>query len=449
MSNQTLPGSSKKTKAAPTGKTQQARQARGRLYRRQTARVEERRDGKPLVFGWGKHLSRRQKTKIQTRAFWVFAIVAILAVVLVLGYSFYYVNYLVPAQPIVSVNGQQIPQSLFRKLNYYLSQTYANQLASVQTQLTAAQQEANSSDPATKAAGQQEVNNLTNEQTTLNAQYSIPTVGSVSEEDLVDDVLIQAQIPLLEAKGVPAAELEATPQEINAKLAAFKKSFPPTVTYSQFLSSAKMSEDDFRQILAIIVRRDNLQRYLQGLIGPTAFQVHGWLIQANSQSEANKFLTQLKGYSAADLPAEFQKLAKRSSRDANTKAQGGDMGWLVTGDTNIAGGAVAEKWFFAPTRKVGDLSQAFKILDGQYDIYYVSAIDPHRPLDSTTASSLKSNALDNWISLLKSDPQVQIGVIDTTKQLDPNNFPPNLPAGAPSAQPGSTGLIGGSASDEW
>ena len=40
MSNQTLPESAKKTKAAPTGKSQQARQARGRLYRRQTARVE-------------------------------------------------------------------------------------------------------------------------------------------------------------------------------------------------------------------------------------------------------------------------------------------------------------------------------------------------------------------------------------------------------------------------
>lgn len=438
MSNQTLPESSKKTKAAPTSKAQQARQARGRLYRRQTARVEERRDGKPLIFGWGKQLSRRQKTKIQTRAFWVFTVVAILAVVGVLGYSFFYVNYIVPAQPIVTVNGQAIPQSLYRKLNYYISQNLANQIASVQSQLSAAQQKANSNDPTTKAEGTQEVTNLNNQLTALQAQWSIPTVSAVSSEDLVDDVLIQSQIPVLEAQGVPAAELEATPQKIDAKLASFKKSFPVTVSYSQFLSSAKMSEDDFRQVLAIIVRRDNMQQYQQSLIGPTGYQVHAWLIQANSTDEANKFLTQLKGVSAAQLPAEFQKLAKRSSRDANTKAQGGDVGWVTNGDSNIDGKAIAENWLFDRSRKVGDLSPALKIVNGVYDIYYISAIDPHRPISSSDLSTLRSNALDTWIGIIKTEPQVHIGEIDSTKQLDPNNFPANLPEGAPSTQPGAT-----------
>lgn len=439
MSNQTLPGSSKKTKAAPTNKNQQARQARGRLYRRQTARVEERRDGKPLIFGWGKRLSRRQKTKIQTRAFWAFTIVALLAVVSVLGYSFYYVNYAVPAQPIVTVNGEAIPQSLFRKLNYYLSQRIANQMASVQTQLTAAQQDAKSTDPATQAQGTQKANDLSNQLQTLQAQFSIPTVSAVSSEDLIDDVLIQSQIPLLEAKGVPAAELEATPKGIDTLLASFKKSFPPTVSYSQFLSSAKMSEDDFRQVLAIIVRRNNMQQYQQSLIGPTGYQVHAWLLQANSVDEANKFLKQLKGFSAAELPTEFQKLARRSSRDANTKAQGGDVGWVTNGDTNIDGKAVAERWLFDPARKAGDLSPALKIVNGVYDIYYISAVDAHRPIAASDLSSLRANALDTWIALVKIEPQVHIGNIDSNKQLDPNNFPVNLPAGAPSNQPGGIG----------
>ncbi len=347
-------------------------------------------------------------------------------------------NYIVPAQPIVTVNGQAIPQSLYRKLNYYISQNLANQIASVQSQLSAAQQKANSNDPTTKAEGTQEVTNLNNQLTALQAQWSIPTVSAVSSEDLVDDVLIQSQIPVLEAQGVPAAELEATPQKIDAKLASFKKSFPVTVSYSQFLSSAKMSEDDFRQVLAIIVRRDNMQQYQQSLIGPTGYQVHAWLIQANSTDEANKFLTQLKGVSAAQLPAEFQKLAKRSSRDANTKAQGGDVGWVTNGDSNIDGKAIAENWLFDRSRKVGDLSPALKIVNGVYDIYYISAIDPHRPISSSDLSTLRSNALDTWIGIIKTEPQVHIGEIDSTKQLDPNNFPANLPEGAPSTQPGAT-----------
>ncbi len=436
MSNRTLPESSKKAKEAPSGKAQQARQARGRLYRRQTARVEERRDGKPLVFGWGKHLSRRQKTRIQTRAFWAFLIVAILAVVSVLGYSYYYVNYAVPAQPIVTVNGQKVPQSLFRKLNFYLAQDLSNQLAALQVKMNAAQQKANSPDNVTKAEGEKELNDLQTQQQTLQAQFSIPTVGAVSEEDLVDDVLIQEQIPQLEAKGVPASALEASPQDIDAKLAAFKKAFPPTVTYSQFLNAAKMSEDDFRQVLAIIVRRDKMQKYQASLIGPTGLQVHGWVIQASSQDEANKFLTQLKNASAADLPAAFQKLAKRSSRDANTKAKGGDMGWVVFGDNSgITGGATGERWLFDPARKAGDLSPVLKIVNGQFDIYYISGIDPHRPLNTDKLNSLRTNALTNWIGLLKVEPQTHIGDVDTTKQLDPNNFPPNLPSGAATNQP--------------
>jgi hypothetical protein len=443
MSNQTLPDSSKKAKEAPTRKVQPSRQAKGRLYRRQTARVEERRDGKPLIFGWGKHLSRRQKTKIQTRAFWTFTIVVIFAVIGVLGYSYYYVNYGIPAQPIVTVNGQNIPQSLFRKLNFYLAQNLSNQLASVQTQLSAAQQKAKSKDQKTANEGQQEVNTLTTQQQTLQAQFSIPTVGAQSEEDLVDDVLIQEQIPQLEARGVPASALEATPKEIDAKLADFKKSFPPTVTYSQFLSAGKMSEDDLRQVLAILVRRDNMQKYQQSLFGPTGLQVHAWIIQASSQTEANQFLTQLKSASTSDFLAAFEKLAKRSSRDVNTKAQGGDMGWLVSGNASITGGALAERWLFDPARKVGDLSPAIKVVNSEFDIYYISAIDPHRPISADTLNTLKTNALDNWIQYLKVDPQTHIGVVDTTKQLDPNNFPANLPSGASATQPPGGGLPGG------
>src|SRR5579885_3533197 len=127
MSKQTIPPPSKPTKETPTRKPPTGRSTRGRLYRRQTARVEERRDGKPLLFGWGKHLSRRQKDKIQKRTFWAFFIVAVLAVVGVLGYSVYYINIFVPGEPVVTVNGHQIPQSLFRKMNFYLAQDLSNQ----------------------------------------------------------------------------------------------------------------------------------------------------------------------------------------------------------------------------------------------------------------------------------------------------------------------------------
>jgi len=433
MSNQTLPEASKKAKEAPARKTQPARPTRGRLYRRQTARVEERRDGKPLIFGWGKRLSRRQKTKIQKRAFWAFIVVAALAVVSVLGYSLYYNNYAIPGEPVVTVNGQQIPQSLFRKLNFYLSQDVSNQLAAVQVQVNAAQKLASSSNQATQIEGEKELNDLQTQQQTLNAQFSIPTVGAQSEEDLVDDVLIQEQIPQLEARGVPASQLEASAQDITAKLNAFKKAFPATVTYSQFLSAAKMSEDDFRQVLAIVVRRDKMDKYQQSLFGPTGPQVHAWLFQTDTQQNADKYLAQIK--SAPNVQDMFEKLAKRYSRDANTKTSGGDMGWVVYGDTST--GALAENWLFDAARKPGDLSGVIKIVNGEYNIYYISGIDPHRPISADKLSSLKSSALDHWVAQIKTLPQTHIGDVDSSRQLDPNNFPPNLPTGAASGASGA------------
>lgn len=46
------------------------RSAKARKYTKQTAHVEARRDGKPLIFGWGGHLSRTEKTRLQRRIIW-------------------------------------------------------------------------------------------------------------------------------------------------------------------------------------------------------------------------------------------------------------------------------------------------------------------------------------------------------------------------------------------
>lgn len=413
MSKQTLPESTKNAKEAPARNAQPARPAKGRPYRRQTARVEERRDGKPLLFGWGKHLSRRQKNKIQARAFWSFVVVAVIAVVGVLGYAYYNINYGIPGQPIVTVNGHVIPQSLFRKLNFYVSQNLINQQAALSQQQTAAQKLANSTDPTKQQQGQQELSAIQQQQQVLQAQYSIPTVGSTSVEDLVDDELIQEQIPILEAHGVPASKLEASDKEITARLNAFKKAFPSTVTYSQFLSASNMSEDDVRQLVAILIRHDKMDTYQQSLVQPTMLQVHASDIETTTQQDAAKILSQLQGLSATDLPTTFAKLAKKSSHDVNTKSKGGDLGWLVYGDT--ATETPAANWLFDPSRKVGDFSPAINVGGGIYKIFYISALDQHRPVSANQLTTLKGEALTHWISLIKSLPQTKITDIDSTK----------------------------------
>src|SRR6516225_5870360 len=104
------------------------RSTKPKRYNKQTAHVEARRDGKPLIFGWGKHLSHAEKVKIQRRATWAIAgLFGLLIIGTIIGF-WITINIIIPGQPITSVNGHQIPQSQFRKMVAVKTQLELNTL---------------------------------------------------------------------------------------------------------------------------------------------------------------------------------------------------------------------------------------------------------------------------------------------------------------------------------
>ena len=105
------------TQARRPNNQRSTRSNRAKKYTKQTARgIDTRRDGKPLIFGWGKHLSHREKIKIQRRATWAFtAVIALVLIGVVLG-TWINNNIIIPGLPITSVNGHPIPQSEYRKM---------------------------------------------------------------------------------------------------------------------------------------------------------------------------------------------------------------------------------------------------------------------------------------------------------------------------------------------
>src|SRR5438132_7220934 len=101
---------------SPRSNNKNNKNNKGKKYTRQTARFEGKRDGKPLIFGWGGHLSHNQKVQLQRRATWATAI-AFLALIVVFIVGFWIsINVFTPGLSITSVNGHQIPQSLYRKM---------------------------------------------------------------------------------------------------------------------------------------------------------------------------------------------------------------------------------------------------------------------------------------------------------------------------------------------
>src|SRR5579883_3622974 len=86
--------------------TQRGKAAKNsKRYHKQTAHISTRRDGKPLIFGWGKHLSHTEKVKFQTRATW--AITGLIILVLIGTVAGFWIdnNIIIPGLTITSVNG--------------------------------------------------------------------------------------------------------------------------------------------------------------------------------------------------------------------------------------------------------------------------------------------------------------------------------------------------------
>ena len=451
-----------------------ARSNKPKKYVKQTARFEARRDGKPLIFGWGGHLSHKDKVRFQQRATWaVAALIALLIVVVIVG-SWLNINVITPGLPITSVNGQQIPQSTYRKLVALRTELEEDQIngpngliaqrdnlkKQVDAGQTAIDKDTTQVDtlnkqikalPAGSAsnAQRQQLNTqlaqakqqLTTDQAKhdqLNQQYTnlantvIPNeqqlftqsqVGNDSVTWLQDDELIREWVAT--QSSAVQAKINPTTAQINKDISELTANLPKGMTYSKFLSQDNITNDDVHTMTALIQRRDNMQTYLASKIVSPSYQVLARWMTLSTMADAQSILKQLqKG-------GNFATIAKSKSVDATSASKGGDLGWLARGQQAAADqAAVVDNWLFSPSRYVNEISPVLTE-NGSFHIVQVMGIDPSRAVDATTLQSLQSNALTNWLFEQRALPTTNITSVDQTKLTDTSNMPPDLPSGAP------------------
>jgi parvulin-like peptidyl-prolyl isomerase len=451
------------------------RSAKNKKYVKQTAHVEARRDGQPLIFGWGGHLSRSEKNRIQNRAVWTATVIAIVLIVAVIVGYWVNLNIITPGLAITSVNGHPIPQSDYRKLLALKTQQEQNKISgahgliaqrdNLKKQITAVSQSITDlNNQLQKAApGSIEHTNLSvqladaqTKQSSLNAQYQdliqngIPgeqqlftqsQQGNDSADWLQDNELISEW--LATQNSTIQAKIEPSQDAVNRAINAFISDLPTGTTYSKFLSDNHLSDADVHAMMALELGRANMQTYQASLITSPTYQVLARAITYSTLPDAQKALKQLK---VSD--ADFGKLAKKSF-DSTSGAKGGDLGWLARGQyaqTDASGlSAVVDNWIFDPARKINELSPVLTE-NGTYHIVQIMGIDPSRPVDDATLKTLRDNALNDWLLFQKGLPGTKITPIDQNMLLDPLNVPSDLPQAAPSGQqPGSVpgGLPGG------
>ncbi len=477
----------------PENQRQNSRNSRSnkpKKYIKQTARFEGRRDKKPLIFGWGGHLSHSEKVRLQRRATWTGAIAfAILIVVVLVGF-WVNINVIIPGLTITSVNGHAVSQSQYRKLVALKAQIEQNKIygvngltaqeTAIKKQMTAQQNiVSTATTQITSLQKQLKATNLTSAQrtslnnqltaekktqataqakyTSLNSQYSSfktntipleqqnynqPQIGNDSVTWLQNDLLIQQWLQT-QSSGVQA-KINPTQSEINAFLNNFKANLPAGTTYSSFLSKDSVSDSDIQGMAALIVRRQNMQNYLALLEVSPQYQVLARTMTLSTQKDANTMLTQLRH------GGNFARLAVSKSVDTNTNKLGGFLDWEARGQYAQAyTSAIVENWMFDPARKLDEISPVI-VENGSYRIVQILGIDPSRAVDKPTLQTLQTNALSDWLLQQQALPGNKITPADQTMLLDASNMPSDLPVsapgssvpGAPGSQPGAPGTSG-------
>ena len=459
---------------------------KAKSYRRQTAHgIEAKRDGKPLIFGWGKHLSHKEKLQLQRRAVWGFTGLIGLVIVLVLVGTWVNSNIIVPGETITTVNGHQIPQSQFRKMvalqtllknndlngphgltaqrvsdekqdaavlqTINTDNTTINSLntqikalpsgpspqrTSLQSQLNAANQKL-TTDQSKHSSLSASISTLTNTTIPLEQQiFAEPQVESDSVQWLQDDELIRewlaTQSVAVQNKVNPASS------QINSAMRDLQNNTPTNTTYSDLLGKIGVSNGDIQSMMVIKVRRDNMQNYLASQIVSPAYQVLARSMTIDTKANAQKILAQLKS------GGDFGAIAKAKSQDSGTATSGGQLGWLARGQYAMSEGTgTVDNWLFDPARYANEISPIL-VENGSYRIVQILSIDPSRTIDSQTLQKLKTSAFSNWEVEQKALPSNVVSQGDTNMMTDPNNLPPTtiLPVGPPASSPGSTGVPG-------
>ncbi|HLX39413.1 MAG TPA: peptidylprolyl isomerase, partial [Ktedonobacteraceae bacterium] len=461
-------------------------------YVKQTARFEGRRDKKPLIFGWGGHLSHSEKVRLQRRATWTGAIAfAVLIVVVLVGFWVDF-NVIIPGLTITSVNGQAISQGEYRELVALKAQIEQNKIYgvngltaqenSIKKQMTAEQNIVSSTttqitnlqkqlkatgltsaqrtslntqiaaQKKAQAAAQAKYTSLNSQYTNMNTNtipleqqlYNQPQIANDSATWLQNDLLIQQWLQT--QSSAIQAKINPTQSEINTFLNGVKANLPAGTTYGSFLSKDGVSDSNMQQMAGLMVRRQNMQNYLASLEVSPQYQVLARMITLSTLKDADSILTQLHH------GGDFAKLAVAKSVDTNTNKLGGYLGWEARGQYAQAySSSIVENWMFAPSRTLDEISPVI-VENGSYRIVQILGVDPSRAVDKPTLQTLQTNALANWLLQIQALPSTKITTADQSMLLNTANMPPDLPAtapgssvpGAPASQPGAPGQSGAS-----
>jgi parvulin-like peptidyl-prolyl isomerase len=349
---------------------------------RVTLKPPGRRDTRSLIFGFGAHLSLRERERLRHTIVVTAAIVVVSIAVLVLGAG-YYIQYLrKPSLPVATVNGHVIRRDFWQREARLGSLDIQVQTRLLQTKAAA--------DPAHAAA-------YLTEQQQLQAKLNDPPEQYIPT--MVDDYLVQQDIPQLQKQGAPAASVSVTSSEVDDALNQWKQALQVTdqSQYQQALKSLDVSEKELRTHLETYALRQKVKSYVAGNVASTQPEVKMGQIVTTDKAKADEALGKLQ---SGD---DFASTVTLYSTDAASKAKGGDLGWVAKGVQSTALDTFA---FAEPPPKIFSISPVL-VDGGSFKIFRVLDRATGRPLDEGEINQIKETRFAAWLKELEGSAAIQ------------------------------------------
>jgi parvulin-like peptidyl-prolyl isomerase len=313
-----------------------------------------------------KHLARAERERLMRRNVFIGVGVVALLLLGILGYGIYDTNIRQPNLPAVTVNGDEIPQGLFRARvvlaqaellgRYQNTRSIMNlvgdspeAMASLQQELTNLQEQLD--DPS--LIGQQVMEQLIQD---LLVRQEAEERGIAVAESEIDDAVQElfgffpkgTPTPLPSSTPLPTATREAgAEQTATATVTASPTPSPtsdPTSTplpsptphtiqlfeenyqrYMQDLAASEISEEHFRYFVESDIFRRKLRQDIASEVPREQEQVKARHILVDEESTAQEVLERL------ETGDEWASLAVEYSTDSANRNRGGDLGWFGRG----------------------------------------------------------------------------------------------------------------------
>ena len=294
---------------------------------------------------------------------------AILAFIIIVAGGGWYWVYQVPLKaPVIKVNDQTI------SIMYLLNLTLMNSSAPTDTM----------------SMIQSIIDNCIVEQVASQPPYNI----KVSESDIDKGLRAEANAYYY---GTDTSTSSTTTTTTTAK----------TVTdaefnewYRQQLNKSQLSATQFRELEKVALIETQLETYLEARMPTTTDQLHVFDIVAPDLTTAQDIQTRINN------GEDFQTIAKEQSQDSNTRAKGGDMGWLPLTALDSSLSATANNLPIGQVSSPVQTSTAAQAAQSSsngsntepYYLLMVTEKSTGREIDPQYVSYLQTNLMQDWLA---------------------------------------------------